>query len=122
VDIKSGEVKWSFRPLGWICQSLSVASKSIFLTSGVSNLYRLSLVKGGDDWQIYTSVPIVSPPAVVGDILIIGCKDNFLYGMDISTGKKQWNVNTKHPVELTPAAADGVIFVVNMYGELMAIE
>jgi len=118
LHLHSGKKMWSFRQMGLIAHPLSVGTAGVYFTSGKKFIYGLNFWNGRQLWRESLSDQILSPPVVVGETLLFGCYNNYLYGIDTKTGNRLWKIRTGHPVELSPVAADGYLYFVNMYGEL----
>ena len=53
---------------------------------------------------------VYSSPAVADGIVFFGSTDNYLYAVDIKTGREKWKFKTENRVLSSPAVADGVVF------------
>jgi outer membrane protein assembly factor BamB len=70
-------------------------------------------------WRFDTGGELYSSPAVDGDMLVIGSKSGFLYGLNAVTGEQIWSRDLgQYIVRSTPAIQDGVVYVNNGYQSL----
>jgi eukaryotic-like serine/threonine-protein kinase len=55
---------------------------------------------------------VVSSPSIANGIVTVGCRDGFLYALDLETGEQKWGNDHKISWVLsTPAVAEGRVFV-----------
>jgi outer membrane protein assembly factor BamB len=70
-------------------------------------------------WRVDTGGELYSSPAISGDMLVIGSKSGFLYGLNAVTGDEVWSRDLgQYIVRSTPAIQDNVVFVNNGYQSL----
>jgi outer membrane protein assembly factor BamB len=70
-------------------------------------------------WRFNTGGELYSSPAVAEDMLVIGSKSGFLYGLNAVSGEQVWSRDLgQYIVRSTPAIQDGVVFVNNGYQTL----
>ena len=84
--------------------SPTVADGVVYVGSFDGHLYALDAGSGALRWKFATEgvsidLPkagfdrrsVQSSPAVTADLVVIGCRDGRLYGVDRATGKERWN-------------------------------
>jgi len=70
-------------------------------------------------WRFDTGGELYSSPAVTRDMLVIGSKSGFLYGLNPVTGDQIWSRDLgQYIVRSTPAIQDDIVYVNNGYQTL----
>jgi hypothetical protein len=69
---------------------------------------------GAGDW-------IDSAPAVAGNTLYFGSKDDSFYAIDATTGELRWSFPTQGSITTTPVVAKGVVYFTSRDGFVYAI-
>ncbi|MCZ7682896.1 MAG: VIT domain-containing protein [Sandaracinaceae bacterium] len=64
----------------------------------------------------------LSPPAVVGALLVFGTVDGHLFATDIDTGLTVWAYDVGEPVVFQPIVAQGWVYVATGRGNLIGLE
>jgi outer membrane protein assembly factor BamB len=103
-DAADGSVSWRFKSEGRVRSSPTVADGVVYVGSFDGNLYALDAGTGALRWKFATQGvsidlekagfdrrSIQSSPAVTADLVVVGCRDAHLYGVDRATGKERWN-------------------------------
>jgi outer membrane protein assembly factor BamB len=75
-------------------------------------------------WQFKNpdkEIPIIASPSLVGNRLMVGCRDRFFYCFDKTTGKLLWKRNTGSPVDASSVADRTNVLVSNMRGDLLLL-
>jgi eukaryotic-like serine/threonine-protein kinase len=101
---KKGKELWRFKTAGRVRSSPAYADETLFLGSMDGCLYALDAATGKPLWKCETRgahldstafkfdrTSIVSSPAVSESMVVFGCRDGFLYGVDRKTGKVLWH-------------------------------
>jgi outer membrane protein assembly factor BamB len=57
-------------------------------------------------------------PLVVGDHVVVGSDDGYVYVVDLETGAKQWAYNTGTPIKASPVACGETVVVTNFAGNV----
>jgi len=104
VDHATGRVVWRFQTQGRVRSSPAVAGGVVYVGSFDGHLYALDETTGALRWKFATQGASIdsdaagfdrrsvqSSPAVAGDLVVVGCRDGHLYGVDRATGKERWN-------------------------------
>jgi outer membrane protein assembly factor BamB len=106
------------------CQNLALLDWPIFRLNpertGTSETQAISRV-GQVKWQFGPGSGFRSPPAIVEDLLFIGCLDASLYAVDVSSGKERWRVATRAEITSSSAAAESLLVVGSGDGSLYAV-
>jgi eukaryotic-like serine/threonine-protein kinase len=104
VDAATGNVAWRYRTEGRVRSSPTVDGGVVYVGSSDGHLYALDAASGALRWKFATQGvtidlekagfdrrSIQSSPAVTADLVVVGCRDGHLYGVDRATGKERWN-------------------------------
>jgi glycine betaine/proline transport system substrate-binding protein len=76
-------------------------------------MYALDVATGKEKWKTTIGVgwSSESSPAVVGDTVYIGSRDNNIYALDATTGNVKWKYFTGGEVHSSPVVLDGVVYI-----------
>jgi outer membrane protein assembly factor BamB len=123
-DTKTHSVLWKYSAGSRIRSTPAVAGDLVLV--GTMNGYVLALNKknGSLKWKFATKgaalkiedfgfdrSAVVSSPSIVNGIVTVGCRDGFLYAIDIEKGTQLWENDHKISWVLsTPAVAGGNVF------------
>jgi len=72
-------------------------------------------------WDFQTQGRIMAAPLVAQDTVYFGTEAGLLHALDRHTGRELWNLDLKSPILLSPAFADGKLFVRTADGRFNAI-
>jgi outer membrane protein assembly factor BamB len=108
VDAAAGRVVWRFATGGRVRSSPTVADGVVYVGSFDGHLYALDAESGALRWKFATQGvsidveaagfdrrSVQSSPAVTADVVVVGCRDGFLYGIDRATGRERWHADHK---------------------------
>lgn len=125
IDARTGREAWRFRTAGRVRSSPAVVDGVVYVGSFDGHLYALEAKTGALRWRFATQGvsidsekagfdrrSVQSSPAVSGDVVVVGARDGFLYGVDRATGKERWRLD--HQVSWvvgSPSVKDGVAYV-----------
>lgn len=73
-------------------------------------------------WGFESGDYYASSPAVVGDTLVVGGADGFVYRLDATTGRTVWKFATGGRVRSSPAVANGVVYAGSFDGYVYALD
>jgi outer membrane protein assembly factor BamB len=73
-------------------------------------------------WTFKAAGPIVTSPAIAGDVVYIGSLSGHLYAIDRATGQEKWNFKSRMPIASSPSVADGTVYFVSSAGSLAAVD
>ncbi len=64
-------------------------------------------------WTYKTGGPVVSSPAILGDVVYVGSADGYIYALNASNSNKLWSyqIGTPNGVYSSPAIANGVLYL-----------
>jgi outer membrane protein assembly factor BamB len=124
-DIKTKKMLWKYSA-GSRIRSTPAAADDLVLV-GTMNGYVVALKKkdGTLKWEFATKgaalkiedfgfdrSAVVSSPSIANGIVTVGCRDGFLYALDLEKGEQKWvNDHKVSWILSTPALADGRVFV-----------
>ncbi|MEO8431175.1 MAG: PQQ-binding-like beta-propeller repeat protein [Acidobacteriota bacterium] len=104
VEAATGKVAWRFPTGGRVRSSPSVVDGVVYVGSFDGHLYAIDAQSGALRWKFATQGvsidlqaagfdrrSIQSSPAVTTDLVVVGCRDGRLYGVERATGKERWN-------------------------------
>jgi eukaryotic-like serine/threonine-protein kinase len=66
-------------------------------------------------------IPFVAAPCVLGNRVMIGCRDRYFYCLNKTTGKPLWKKNMGNPVDASAVADRSNVLVCSMRGELFLL-
>jgi outer membrane protein assembly factor BamB len=115
---ENGHILWQ-HPIGGDA-SPAIRRGVLYIGSDDGGLYALDAKSGEVKWLFPTGSPIVSSPAVVGNVVFVA-SGTTVYAVDVKTGQKVWNFATTDSIESSPAVVDGMVFVGSRDGFLYAI-
>jgi outer membrane protein assembly factor BamB len=99
----------------------------VYVGSANGNVYAFNAADGSRGWQnhrlISTGYALDENLALANGVLFIGGSDphGTLRAVSALTGDESWNTQTGAAIESKPAIADGVVYVTNTGGELVAL-
>ncbi len=73
-------------------------------------------------WTFETGGQVVSSPTVDGDLVVVGSKDTYVYGIDAQTGEQRWKAPTGKPVWSSAAIVGDRVFIGSNDGNLYALD
>ena len=62
-------------------------------------------------WHTKLGDKVKSSPAVINNMVIVGCEDKKLYALDSHTGKVLWTFASGDRISSSPSVMDGVAYV-----------
>jgi outer membrane protein assembly factor BamB len=116
MGVDSGEQLWE-RSLGApVTATPAVAGNHVYVGTGSSDGSSGAVVALTADGEKRWAQPLdggvaASSPAVVDDMVYVGCQDERVYALDAETGDIEWRFETEGSVDASPAVADGTVFV-----------
>jgi len=104
LDAATGAVAWKYRTEGRVRSSPAIADGVVYAGSFDGHLYALDADTGALVWKFATQGvtldlekagfdrrSIQSSPAVTADLVVVGCRDGRLYGVERATGRERWS-------------------------------
>lgn len=112
---------------GWAFQGSSPAvadGRAYF--SMASEIHARDMATGETVWQRRYAeagdAQALSPPAVVGSLLLFGTVDGQLFATDIDTGMTVWAYEIGEPVVFQPIVAQGWVYLTTSAGNVIGLE
>ncbi|MCK6471606.1 MAG: PQQ-binding-like beta-propeller repeat protein [Planctomycetes bacterium] len=103
LDAKTGAAEWTFRAGGAVSASPVVAGGVVLFGAADHNLYALDRSNGKKLWSFRAdSYLLKAPPAVRGDTVYAAAWLEWLYAIDLATGRLKWK--TYHAVSVEAVA------------------
>jgi outer membrane protein assembly factor BamB len=72
-------------------------------------------------WKFATQDSIEGAPAIVGGIVYVGSSDEYLYALDLASGKEKWKYKAG-PIKASPAVRQGRVYIGNADGVFYCID
>lgn len=73
-------------------------------------------------WEFNAGQEISSSPYVDGDLVYFGCKDNYIYALNVKTGKLVWRYRTEDGIGSSPVTSDSLLFIGSYDYNLYALD
>ena len=106
LDKKTGEIVWE-RSFDWpIWTSPALDDKTVYVGDNSGFIRALDINDGHTVWSFQAEGVIISAPITVGNYLIFGSLDRYLYCLDKRTGLLNSKWKNKYEVRF-PAISDG---------------
>src|ERR1044071_4752972 len=106
--VASGELpakmvrRWAFKTAGPVKSSAAIVQGQVFIGSGDSNVYALTLTAGKKTWSFKTAGEVESSPLVLEQKVYVGASDGVLYSLEAGTGKAVWKYQTDDKILGSP--------------------
>lgn len=109
---------WSFDAASPVAASAAVDGGTVYVCTQGGHVFALDEASGDQRWESAPGGVIVSSPAVVDGLLVIG--GDTLAALDLQNGVVVWDRALGGYVRSSPAAADGVVYAGDYAGRLYA--
>lgn len=125
LDPATGKEVWRFATAARVRSSPEVVGGIVYVGSFDGHLYALDAESGELRWKFATQGvgfdsaaagfdrrSIQGSPAISGDVVVVGARDGFLYGVDRQSGRERWHVD--HQISWvigSPSVRDGIAYV-----------
>lgn len=122
VGLDSWETEWEAtltQPAG----SVPVVAETLVVADTEGTLYGFDPEDGTERWSFDVGGD-VSGMCVGGDVLYVGARresDGVVYALDVNTGGRAWEMELDQPVTNSPVVVDGVLYVGDEKGSLVAL-
>ena len=73
-------------------------------------------------WKFKTGGPIISSPVIHNGVVIVGSLDEFIYTIDLQSGKEIWKYHTEDSIEATACVVRDKVFIGSADGFLYALD
>lgn len=122
VSAKDGEVLWRRETLS-TASGLSADRKSLYLTDGVSDVWRLDMSSGGDLWkQTALHQRRLTSPVPVKDCVVVGDLEGYLHFLSKDDGSLVARIQVDDtPIEALPVVLDDVVYAYSVDGVIAAV-
>lgn len=113
-DLKSGKKEWTYQSVEEVAANdiapgfnaaLALNSELVFAGDDFGGFHAVDRTIGKQRWMFATEGEIVGGAQVVGDKVIFGSHDGYLYCLRANSGDQIWKAETHGPVNATPAIA-----------------
>jgi outer membrane protein assembly factor BamB len=115
------ETAWEFQTEDWVETVLVVVESSAYFGSYDGNFYAVDTTTGSERWRFPLNNPVLSSPAVSGDLVFVGSMDGTLYALERTTGENRWQFSAQGSILASPAVANGLVYIGSESGILYAI-
>ena len=116
-----GRRAWS-AALGTPTRSVPVVVDDIVYIGRPFTFLALEARTGQRRWEIRTTGPVHTSPAIAGDKLYLGLQDWRVLALDRSTGQTRWEFQMQNPVAGSAAVAQGMVYIGSLDGFLYALD
>ena len=122
VSLKDGDVLWRRENLS-TASGLSADRRSLFLTDGAGDVWRLDLSSGADLWkQNALHQRRLTAPVPIKDYLVVGDFEGYLHFLSKEDGSLVARIQIDDsPIEAVPIVFDDVIYAYSSEGVLAAV-
>jgi len=117
----AGRLGWSV-DLGTPTRSVPVIVDDVIYIGGHFQLLALDAHTGHRLWEVPTTGPVHTSPAVAANRLYIGLQDWRVLALDRRTGKTLWEFRMQGPVSGSAAVAQGMVYIGSTDGFLYALD
>ena len=124
LNLKTGEIYWSFWAISSICSSPTVVGRSIYFGTDYPGIvYALDEATGFVRWIFEASTPcnFTSSPAVAYNRVFIGSSSGYIYALHQINGMQVWNNSLSTPITSSPAVENNMLFIGGSNGVLYAL-
>jgi outer membrane protein assembly factor BamB len=107
----NGQRKWGFRARKAVSSSPVVDIEGVCYVGSFDNyLYAIDADSGYSHWRIRTNGPIISSPAVDGNLVFIGSADGKMYAINTQTGKERWTFETGAAIVASAIVHENIVY------------
>ena len=79
--------------------------------AGKSAVVAVELSNRAERWRVRLRAPIFGAPTIADGRVYVGGRDQFLYAIDLVSGKVVWKHRAEGPIDASPAVAGGKVLV-----------
>ncbi|MFQ5823118.1 MAG: PQQ-binding-like beta-propeller repeat protein [bacterium] len=109
-NLDKGKYLWKI-DAGDIASEPLVADGGIFISALYNHIDKYHFGTGEKLWTFKTEDQHRSSPALSKNILVVGCDNGMIYGLNANSGKMKWKYKTGASVFATPTIWDETVFV-----------
>ncbi len=121
VDLKAGNIKWTFKDRPFAYFSSPAIDKDKVIFGGRDK--RLHCVRREDGqalWSFATRGKVDSSPVICDGKVVVGSDDGRLYLLSLADGKELWSYEIGQPLSGSPAVAGGFVIIGSEDGSVYA--
>ncbi len=128
---RTGSVNWLCNTGAAIESSPALYNGNVFFSNNKQSLYALNVSSGKQKWKLDLGENrpypwgfdyFYSSPVIVGEKIIIGAKDGYVYNVNAANGKINWKFKTEGIVRSTAAVSGNLVFFGDTDGILYAVD
>jgi outer membrane protein assembly factor BamB len=124
-----GKIDWDFRTAADFEAGATVKNGIAYVPGGDGVLYALDVRSGEPQWQNDLGEPVMTPPVIEGDTVLVATEGDTLAAIATQTGKLQWRFRreNRNPGPFTirgaasPRVRKGVVYVGFSEGSVVAL-
>jgi outer membrane protein assembly factor BamB len=109
-NLETGKYLWKI-DAGDIASEPLVTDEGIFVAAQYKHIDKYHFETGEKLWSFKTEDQHRSSPAISKNVLVVGCDDGMIYGLNAKSGKLKWKFETGAAVFATPSIWDETVFV-----------
>lgn len=118
-DLSTGEKSWTYRSVEKVAANdippgfnaaLALNASTVFAGDDFGGFHAIDRTTGKRRWKFDSEGEIVGGAQIVGQRVIFGSHDGFLYCFEAETGNQVWKAETFGPVNATPTIAGQYTF------------
>lgn len=124
VNMKTGASEGKIEIATYIASSPAVEGTLAYVGDYDGGFSCIDLSKKSIKWRYENAesdLPFIASPSVVGNNLLIGSRDKFMYCFDKTTGKIIWKKNTGNRIDASTIANSKQVLLINMRGDVMVL-
>jgi hypothetical protein len=100
-----------------------VSGDKVFVATHQGSLWALESSSGQPRWRFRAQGPFLHSPACGQGLVLVGCADGNLYGVEINTGRERWHVFGGYGgFTASPVIADGLVCMGTRSGKFLGVD
>jgi len=105
-----GRIVWSINPGQYTSSTPAIKGKTLYL-GGYFKVQAINTETGDSIWDITTTGPVKSSPAIAGNLVYFALLDGRVLALNRFTGKSVWEFKTGNYVFGSPTVMDGILYI-----------
>lgn len=124
IDVKSGQKLAALDLGGQSGATAAVAGEKLYVGTMANQVQAVDLKKRAIEWTFEPerSQPFFSSAAVTDKLVVLGCRDRYVYALDRATGKEAWSFPTRGRVDSSPVVVGKRVYVGSTDGHLYVLD
>jgi outer membrane protein assembly factor BamB len=125
VNLKDGKADSKTQVATYIASSPAIEGSKAYVGDYDGSFSCIDLANKKVVWKYEnkeSTQPFIASASIIGDRVIIGSRDKFLYCFDKTKGDIRWKVNTGNRVEASTVVNKMQVLAVNMRGDVMVLD